>query len=105
MDQDTDDSIETLKISESQAWRAQSLLARTEGLLLGPKGAAAALTGLRIRSRVPSDRAIVCLSIDGGQRYLGTAPPEVREDLARIAQNTNHHHTLAAMRALIQEQS
>jgi cysteine synthase A len=94
---------QSVLLPESAAWRARGLLARTEGLLLGPKGASAALTALRLRPRVPPDRAIVALSIDGGQRYLGSEPKEIGLELAAIASISNHPDALAAMRALIEE--
>ncbi len=92
-----------LVMTESEAWRARALIARTEGLLLGPKGAAAALTALRLRPHIPADRAIVALSIDGGHRYFGAEPTEVHGALAAVATIQDRPSALAAMRELIEE--
>ena len=92
-----------IAMSEREAWQARALIARTEGLLLGPKGASAALTALRVRASIPGDRAIVALSIDAGGRYFGAEPPEVREDLAALAALPDRGAALAAMDALIGE--
>ncbi len=74
---------ETMLMNEREAWLARAYIARSEGLLLGPKGAAAVLGAMRIRHRVPPESAIVALSIDAGQRYFGFEPTPVREELAQ----------------------
>ena len=74
-----------VEVSELEAWRVRALLAKTEGLLLGPKGASAALTALRVRDRIAPDKAVVALSIDGGHRYFGSAPEYVRGTLREVA--------------------
>lgn len=77
---------EHFAVSELEAWTARALLARAEGLLLGPKGAAAVLVALRIRHQLPDEAAVVALSIDGGQNYLGAAPQEVQSALPDLSQ-------------------
>ena len=66
-----------MEVTEEEAWTQRAELARTEGLLLGPKGASAVLGALDIRQRVTPGSAIVALSIDGGHRYLGYEPEGV----------------------------
>ena len=73
---------ELIQIAEIEAWRMRGQIARREGVLLGPKGAAAVLGALQIRHAVPPGQAIVALSIDGGQRYLSATPTEIAEALA-----------------------
>lgn len=90
-------------MTEGEAWRARALIARTEGLLLGPKGASAALTALRLRARIPADRAIVALSIDGGRRYVDCEPEDVQAGLAVIEGLPNHEAAFTAMRELMEE--
>lgn len=59
------------KVSLSEAWQMRDRIARQEGLLLGPKGAAAVLLAIEMRQDVPEQEAIVALNPDSGQRYLG----------------------------------
>ena len=68
-----------IEVSEAQAWTARRQVAKTTGLLLGPKGASALLGATEIAARVPPEHAIVALSIDGGQRYFGAEPADVTE--------------------------
>ncbi|MEL6181747.1 MAG: pyridoxal-phosphate dependent enzyme, partial [Myxococcota bacterium] len=73
---------EIIQVAEIEAWRMRSRIARSEGMLIGPKGAAAVLGALQIRHVVPPDQAIVALSIDGGQRYLSAIPNDIALALA-----------------------
>jgi cysteine synthase A len=59
------------KVSLSEAWEMRDRIAQEEGLLLGPKGAAAVLLAIEMRKDVPEQEAIVALNPDSGQRYLG----------------------------------
>lgn len=59
------------KISLQQAWQMRDHIARQEGLLLSPKGAAAVYLALKMRPDLPEDQVIVALNPDSGQRYLG----------------------------------
>lgn len=59
------------KVSLKEAWQMRDRLAREEGLLLGPKGAAAVLLAVEMRADLPDEEVIVALNPDSGQRYLG----------------------------------
>lgn len=59
------------KIELDETWRIRDEIARTEGLLLSPKGAAAVHIALEMRRNLPADQVIVALNPDSGQRYLG----------------------------------
>jgi cysteine synthase A len=54
-----------------RAWEVRDLVARTQGLLLGPKGAACVALAMDIQEQIPGDQVIVALNPDAGQRYLG----------------------------------
>jgi cysteine synthase len=58
------------RVSLEEAWRMRDRIAQKEGLLLGPKGAAAVLLAIEMRADIDDD-AIVALNPDSGQRYLG----------------------------------
>ncbi|TDP71971.1 pyridoxal-phosphate dependent enzyme [Bradymonas sediminis] len=59
------------KIGLKKAWEMRDYIAREEGLLLSPKGAAAVHLALKMRPDLPKDAVIVALNPDSGQRYLG----------------------------------
>lgn len=65
---------EIVVVREQEAWDARAWLASATGLLLGPRGASALVGAMRVAPRVQRHDAIVVLSIDGGQRYLGWEP-------------------------------
>lgn len=98
-----DANAQKIAITEQDAWLARSYLARAEGLLLGPKGAAAVLGAMKLRAQIPPDRAIVALSIDAGQRYFGAEPEPVRAALEIARTKTNPKHELAQIAASLQE--
>ena len=77
-----DVTADLIDVEELDAWRARRDLAHSCGLLLGPKGASAVIGAQRLAAWIPPDQAIVALSIDGGQRYFGAEPPEVRDALS-----------------------
>jgi cysteine synthase A len=58
------------RVSLKEAWQMRDRVAQEEGLLLGPKGAAAVLLAIEMRADISED-AIVALNPDSGQRYLG----------------------------------
>mgnify|MGYP000088425997 FL=1 len=58
-------------IDIEKAWEMRDRIARKEGLLVGPKGAAAVTLALRLQTEVQSQAALVALNPDAGQRYLG----------------------------------
>jgi cysteine synthase A len=74
----------SMTVTELEAWHQRALVARKDGLLMGPKGASAVLGALKIRASVPPESAIVALSIDGGQRYLGFEPDELSLQLSLV---------------------
>jgi cysteine synthase A len=86
-----------LTVREDDAWAARALLERAEHLLLGPKGAAAALAALRIRHLIPQDAAIIALSIDDGHRYPELPPDDLRDTIDRL---TAAADPIAALHAL-----
>jgi len=58
-------------ISMDRAWEMRDQLARREGVLVGPKGAAAVALGVELQERLDPGTAVVALNPDAGQRYLG----------------------------------
>jgi cysteine synthase len=54
-----------------RAWEMRNRIAEEEGLLLGPKGAAAVALARRLQTQVEPETALVALNPDAGQRYLG----------------------------------
>lgn len=60
-----------VEVDIEEAWEMRDRLARTEGLLLGPKGAASVALAVQMQDRVDPDSALVALNPDAGQRYLG----------------------------------
>lgn len=57
-----------------RVWQMRDLVARHEGILIGPKGAACVALALELQPTLPADHAIVALNPDAGQRYLGWEP-------------------------------
>ncbi len=58
-------------VSMEEAWSVRDRIARDEGILIGPKGAASVALALELRKQVDESEAIVALNPDAGQRYLG----------------------------------
>lgn len=58
-------------VEMKRIWQVRDEVARREGFLLGPKGAACVALALDLQSQCPSEQAIVALNPDAGQRYLG----------------------------------
>lgn len=59
------------KVSLQEAWEMRDRIAREEGMLLSPKGAASVLLALEMRGQLPDEEVVVALNPDSGQRYLG----------------------------------
>ena len=59
------------KVSLKRIWQVRDLIARKEGVLLGPKGAACVALALDMQAECKPDEVIVALNPDAGQRYLG----------------------------------
>ncbi len=62
-------SLERFSMEEAFQWRDR--LARQEGILVGPKGAAGVALAVALQQELPDHQAIVSLNPDSGQRYLG----------------------------------
>lgn len=58
-------------VDMERAWEMRNRIAEEEGLLLGPKGAAAVALARRLQTQVEPETALVALNPDAGQRYLG----------------------------------
>jgi cysteine synthase len=59
------------RFSMEDAWAMRDEVARKEGLMLSPKGAAGVALALQLQRKVAPDHIIVALNPDAGQRYLG----------------------------------
>lgn len=65
------------RISMDEAWAMRDQLARSEGLILSPKGAACVLLALELQAKLGPEQHIVAINPDAGQRYLGWEGREV----------------------------
>ena len=59
------------RVTMPEAWRLRDEIARREGLLLSPKGAACVALALKLQAQLDPSKVIVALNPDAGQRYLG----------------------------------
>lgn len=59
------------RVTMEDAWQQRDELARQEGLLLSPKGAACIVLAKKLRAQISPDQVIVVINPDAGQRYLG----------------------------------
>ncbi|MFU8804633.1 MAG: pyridoxal-phosphate dependent enzyme, partial [Bradymonadaceae bacterium] len=59
------------RFNDAEVWALRDEIARKEGLLLGPKGAACVGLALALQETISADEPIVALNPDSGQRYLG----------------------------------
>lgn len=59
------------EITLAETWQWRDRIARDEGVLLGPKGAACLKVALELQKVISPDSAIVTLNPDAGHRYLG----------------------------------
>ena len=64
-----DDILERIALED--AWAMRDQVARTEGVMLGPKGAAALMLAIEMQRELAAHDVIVSLNPDAGQRYLG----------------------------------
>ncbi|WP_159883282.1 PLP-dependent cysteine synthase family protein [Paenibacillus puerhi] len=60
------------KVTDEQAFLTARVLARHEGILMGPSSGACALVALKIAQELSPDQQIVCMISDGGERYIQT---------------------------------
>ncbi|MFB6264950.1 MAG: PLP-dependent lyase/thiolase [Bradymonadaceae bacterium] len=58
-------------LPSERVWEVRDRVARTDGLLLGPRGAAVAAVGRRLTERAGDGEEVLGLNPDAGQRYLG----------------------------------
>ena len=70
-----DDVLRRMQIED--VWSMRDEVAREEGLLLGPKGAACVLLARELQSTLSPEQNIVTLNPDAGQRYLGWEDTEL----------------------------
>ncbi len=58
-------------ITMDEVWEMRDQIAKHEGFMIGPKGAACVKVALELQQVLPPDEVIVALNPDSGQRYLG----------------------------------
>jgi len=63
---------EVIKITGEEAKRFTRFISRKEGLLVGISAGAAALAAVRVAERLGSNRQVVTIFCDTGERYLST---------------------------------
>lgn len=61
---------EIVQVSDEDALSTMRQLARQEGLLLGPSSGAAVWTAMQLAKRLGSDKRVLCIAPDTGERYL-----------------------------------
>lgn len=61
---------EIIRVSDDDALELCRLLARTEGILVGPSSAAAVWAMLQVASRLGTNKKVLCIAPDSGERYL-----------------------------------
>jgi cysteine synthase A len=61
-----------IHVTDKEAWTTTRRLARTEGLLVGISSGAAAQGAVQVARELGSDRTVVVVFPDGGERYLST---------------------------------
>lgn len=59
------------RIDLELAWSIRDEVARHDGFILGPKGAACVALARQLQEQLPPDEMIIALNPDAGQRYLG----------------------------------
>ena len=63
---------EILKIKDEEAYEMTRRLAREEGILVGPSSGAACFAAVETAKKLPSDKVVVCMTADTGERYLSS---------------------------------
>jgi cysteine synthase A len=66
----TDVYDEIIQVSDEDALETCRLLARTEGILVGPSSAAAVWAAIQIGQRLGAGKKVLCIAPDSGERYL-----------------------------------
>ncbi|RLL45437.1 cysteine synthase A [Oceanobacillus piezotolerans] len=66
----TDVYDEIIQIADEDAIDMLRKLARTEGIFIGPSGAAAVFAAIQVARKLGKGKKVVCLAPDSGERYL-----------------------------------
>ncbi|WP_025688304.1 cysteine synthase A [Paenibacillus zanthoxyli] len=61
---------EIVQVSDEDALNTVRAMAAKEGILIGPSGGAAVWTAMREAERLGSDKRVLCIAPDSGERYL-----------------------------------
>ena len=64
---------EVIEVSTEDAFLMTKLLAREQGLLVGPSSGANVFAARKLARTLSADAVIVTILCDGGERYLGEA--------------------------------
>ena len=60
------------RIRDEEAYETVRLLARNEGILVGPSSGAACFAAINVARNLDADKAVVCIVCDTGERYLSS---------------------------------
>src|SRR5690625_1225270 len=63
---------EIIQIEDKDAYETVHVLAKKEGLLLGPSSGASVYAALLVAERFSPDETVVCIAPDSGERYLSS---------------------------------
>ncbi|XEC93465.1 cysteine synthase A [Paenibacillus tarimensis] len=61
---------EIIRVSDEDALHTMRMLARNEGLLVGPSSGASVWAALQVAARLGQGRRVLCIAPDTGERYL-----------------------------------
>ncbi|MBW4080698.1 cysteine synthase A [Paenibacillus sp. S150] len=61
---------EIIQVADEDALSVMRLLARSEGLLVGPSSGAAVWAGMQIAKKLGPHKKVLCIAPDSGERYL-----------------------------------
>ena len=61
---------EIFKIEDEEAYDITRLLARKEGILVGPSTGASVFAAIKVAKQLTPDDVVVCMAPDTGERYL-----------------------------------
>ncbi len=78
------EGIDIMTIEET--WKYRDEIARKEGIILGPKGAACVAVACKLQKDVPKDSAIVALNPDAGRSYIGWEDKPLFQHKYRISE-------------------